>query len=379
MQMIFLTGTIPPKFVKYYFHLLERPDFNIFRLSSDRHNISFHHVPAYKAPKGGYYHEDVVLRLITDLQDVLAADSDTARRTDRILVFFPKTQTVESFAKRHNFLWYHSKEGTKLLMQDVLQSYHDGPCNVLVASTSMAQGVDLDGIRYVIIVEMHFGVSTLAQMMGRAGRDEYPSATYFIGHESMVDETDIGLFTVPGKCQRLIMMTFLDGEDYAYNCADAPHTVLPCGVCHPTAKTHRIGLDAVSCVKEASKRVEEVCRIARLPENVPSVPPKPVAPLTGKPPIVARTKNAPSVPPEPVAPLIRKPPIIPRNASPGPSKPRHATTTALKSQPSVGSAGSSGYWGQDDGVVSQETLQAWENVEKVSYIHRSTFLRNITV
>lgn len=338
MQMIFLTGTLPPSFIKLYYQLLNRPDINIFRLPSDRPNISLHLVPAYKPPTRSYHHQDILLRLITDLNDHISTELKPTARPGRILVFFPDTALVEGFAKAHGFLWYHSKEGTQLLLQDVLQAWEDGPCNVLVASTSMAQGVDIEDVHYVIVMDMHFGLSALAQMMGRAGRDGYPSATYFIGHESMLNEKDVGIFSPPPRCHRLIMMTFLDGEHYAYTCAGAPHKVLACGVCNPQSKTHQIGLEAASCVKEASERVEEVCRKSRL----------------------AKEKSAAL--PQPVARLTSKPLIITRNASPGPSK----HPNALTSQQSTESVGSAGYWGAEGPELSQDTLQALAEIEKVS-------------
>lgn len=327
MQLIFMTGTIPPTYVKLYFQLLGRPDFVIFRLPSDRWNVSLHHIPAYRQPTRAYFHEDIVLRLIEVLNALPTATKG------RILVFFPYTETIEHFADTNGYLWYHSKEGTKLRLQEVLQAWDSGPCNVLVASTAMAQGMDIADVRYVIVVDIHYGVSTLSQMMGRAGRDDEPSAAYFIGHQSKVEASDLNLFAVPGKeCLRKIMMGHLDGQDYAFTCKNAPYYVQYCGICNPKSETHQMGSAAAAYAKDAAGRVEERCPKIRVREPA------------------ARA----------VQPLLPAPSIITRNASPGPSKSLKPSTNALKPQASITS---STYWSQESGEVSAEVLKVWDEVE----------------
>lgn len=354
MQFIFMTGTVPRDYVKLYFQLLERKDFDIFRLPSDRPNISLHHLPGYRHASKTYFHQDVALRLTKDLTEESSASQGVPGRPERILIFFPNTETIQPFAEDNGYLWYHSKEGTKLTLHEVLEAWQSGPCNVLVASTSMANGMDVEGVRYVIVVDVHYGVSTLAQMIGRAGRDDLPSAAYFIGHG---DPTDLNLFDVPAtKCLRRIMMEHLDGDPYAFSCSDAPDKVQPCGVCDPSSRAHQVGLGALAVTKEAAARVAECIKNIKAQQAATS------GHLQS---IQVRAHKPASVAPRPSLGVSQSQNVraaIPRNASPGPSHIRQKVLSAapLLSHPSTGS---SAYWSADAGVVSQETMRIWDRAK----------------
>lgn len=341
MQIIALTGTIPPLCVRLYHQLLDRPDFTIFRQPSDRHNLSLHYIPAHRRPSESYSHEDVVLELIANLQALPNVTTDPADGTDRILVFFPNTKHVQSFATANDFLWYHSKEGSKLALKDVLAAWDNGPCNVLVASTAMAQGLDRSNVRYVIMVEMHYGISLLAQMMGRAGRDGFPSATYFIGHKSNMKDEDMGLFSDPGTCYRQTMTDFLDGEQYSFCCLNSPYDVLPCGHCKPNSKANLVGLKAVSDAKEAIGQALYIPPSTRAPRDDgvslarPCQPPAP------------STTNALPTKPSMLKLAMLKPPA--------------PVSSGSKCLPSTGS---SAYWGEEGGEISAEVVQAWNEAEQ---------------
>lgn len=340
MQIIILTGTIPPSFVRYYHHLLGRPDFTIYRQPSDRHNVSLHYIPAHRRATISYAHEDVCLRLIKNLQNLPPVSLKHQPGQDRILVFFPSTDLVQNFGKRNSFLWYHSKEGSKLALQEVLQLWDEGPCKVLIASTAMAQGLDRKDVRWVIVVDMHYGISLLAQMMGRAGRDDIPSATYFIGSSAKINAQDVGVFDESKTCHRKIMMNFLDGLRFSYTCLDAPHPVTLCGNCDPNSESHRIGLDAVAGAKEAERlATEHLAKRAAMLNKAPTAGPS----------NVATSVNRPKAPSTSIALL---------DAAPKP----------LKSQDSVGSAH---YWDEDSIEITAEMESVLQSAEGQSKSGRS--------
>lgn len=331
-QICLLTGTLPPGEVEAVYRLLRRRDFNIFRLPSDRHNISLHNVPAYTPSTRTYCHEDVAQKLIKTLQDLSNPQGELGK--DRILVFFPNTEQVERFAKSENYLWYHSKEGNALMMRKVMESWDEGKSNVMVASTALAQGLDKENIRYVLAVDIHFGISLLSQMMGRAGRDEEASDVYFISHPSQQKDSDMEIFANPWTCHREDMMNYLDGPGLSYRCTAAARWVNYCGNCAPTAPMHQIGLqaasDAQACVKGAEEERNQTRQVSG---------PSKSRPLPG-------TSNLATVPP--------------------PASSRTAGSKAAPSRALPSSQGSSFYWEAQSEVDGEEAELACRAAEESS-------------
>lgn len=103
-QIIITTVTMPPCMVPLYRKLLGHNDFNIIRDSSDRPNVAFHFIPAYPEPSlpcRDYYYEDIVHALIRVFTSLILASTTPQ---DCILVFFPHTRTVQTFAESHHYL-----------------------------------------------------------------------------------------------------------------------------------------------------------------------------------------------------------------------------------------------------------------------------------
>lgn len=254
-QLIILTATLPPYLVPAYQKQLRRDDFNIIREPSDRPNIAYHYILSYvRAISDAYNYEDIIQQLVSSLTNRITQSSTPS---DRILVFFPGREMVEAFGTAHEYLWYHSC-CTKSALAQRLASWDRLDSRVLVATTAMAQGLDRSNVRYVIAANVPYGISTVAQMMGRAGRDGLASDMFFIGpaiipldlstrwHEDSIlaqhhlNSTD--------TCQRHILATSLDGPKLSYQCITEGSTVVninPCGTCAPRSAMHRLALEAV--------------------------------------------------------------------------------------------------------------------------------------
>lgn len=272
-QLIILTATLPRHLIADYQKQLQRDDINIIREPSDRPNIAYHSIIAYlRAMSESYHYEDITQHLIAFLIHHIEQSSTP---TDRILVFFPGRDIVEAFGTAHNYLWYHSR-CPKSALADILESWDDPDCRVLIATTAMAQGLDRR-VRYVIAANVVYGISTIAQMMGRAGRDDRPANMFFVGPQNMPldvnarwqEDTMLAqhhLHTTD-TCLREVMMVSLDGPSLAYQClADSSTAVSvnPCGTCAPQSAIHLLAVQAVETARQAyAARSREVSIPAR--------------------------------------------------------------------------------------------------------------------
>lgn len=259
-QIIILTGTLPRYLIDAYQKQLQRDDMNIIREPSDRRNNAYHSVVAYaRSSFESYHYGDITEQLIVNLTRHIEQSSTP---DDRILVFFPSRDVVEAFGTAHNYLWYHSR-CTKSAMADTLESWDRHDYRVLIATTAMAQGLDRR-LRYVIAANVVYGITTIAQMMGRAGRDGQPSDMIFIGPPTVPLDVDVPwhedsilaqhqLHTTT-TCQREVMMTSLDGPSNTYQCLINGSTAVdihPCGICAPQSPVHLLALQAVETARRA--------------------------------------------------------------------------------------------------------------------------------
>lgn len=256
-QIIFTTATMPPYMVCSYRMLLARGDFNIIRDSSDRPNVAFHFIPGYPEPfppRRDYYYEDIVHALIRIFTAIILGSSTP---DDRILVFFARTSTVQTFAQAHNYLWHNSTR-SKVGLDATLAAWDQGSSRVLVGTTSLAQGLDRPNVRIVIVANAIYGHTTLTQMLGRAGRDGLPADLLFVGPHgtdkkpprSSPNPSIAAQHSLNAEkgCQRQFSMAAMDGPRLqAYSCLDSP--AHPCGNCAPEG----VQQAAVHAVREAQK------------------------------------------------------------------------------------------------------------------------------
>lgn len=274
-QLIILSGSFPPHLIPAYQKQLQRDDLNVIREPSDRPNIAYHSIIAYvRAISDDYYYEDITQQLIASLMHHIEQSSTP---TDRILVFFANRDTVEAFGTAHNYIWYHS-HCTKTALADALESWDNLDCHVLVATTSMAQGLDRSNVRFVIAANIPYGVTTVTQMVGRAGRDGQPSDMFFVGPSHVPLPVDVRWhedsmlaqhhLNTTSACQREAMMISLDGpSDHTYQCFSDVSTAVdmhPCGTCAPLSAMHLLALQAVETARQAyDSRSPEVSIPAR--------------------------------------------------------------------------------------------------------------------
>lgn len=257
-QIVILTATVQPHSLPLYQTQFGRDDFNVIREPSDRPDVAFHLVPTYvRTTSEPYNGEDIVLNLTTSLTHHI---EQSPTPTDRILVFFPDRSSVQSFAEAHGYLWSHS-HCSKDHLTESLASWDRLDCRVLVGTTAFAQGLDRESIRYVITANVTYGITTVAQMMGRAGRDGVPSDMFFIGPKKAPLDVSISWrsdsmlaqhhLNATSGCQREVMITALDGPSKTYQCFTAGFAVHPCGNCAPKAPLHLLALQAVETARQA--------------------------------------------------------------------------------------------------------------------------------
>lgn len=283
VQLIFLTATMPDYLRADYRQLFDRADFTIFSETSDRPNVAYHFEPAsqeltqrVKNDFKNYQYQDVVQELIGKLTTTIG---NSTSPQDRILVFFSTPDIVESFAEEHGYLWHNSNR-THSGLQETLDAWDAHTSRVLVGTTSLAQGLDRDCVRFVIVSNVYYGHTTLVQMLGRAGRDGRASDLFFIGPHGadlqapfVVDKPSVAAqhyLNAYQGCQRKFSMVSMDGPAHAaYSCLDpADHNrgdVQPCGKCAPTSALHQMLVSSVVAATAAHGQLQSSLRSIKAP------------------------------------------------------------------------------------------------------------------
>ena len=229
-QFVLLTGTLPPTWEAYMEEAMclslrnHRPTY--VRASTDRPNVTY---LVTECVDGGL--DDAIVQLVEELH---------ARQGERPTVLFGKTTwECETLAGRLGCKPYHARHGHR---DEALAEWVDGRELLLVATSALGAGVDLDNLAYVIHRDIPYGAVDFHQECGRAGRNGEPvvsivmvEATRLRQLASGDGEADLNdsrramhAFLSTSGCRRERLTAFLDGE--ATSCMDSEATS-PCDQC----------------------------------------------------------------------------------------------------------------------------------------------------
>ncbi|KAG0692218.1 P-loop containing nucleoside triphosphate hydrolase protein, partial [Suillus ampliporus] len=171
VQMILMSGTIPPHRVESYVKPfgIKKSEINEVRSSTNRPEIGIHVVQVEPiAARESLHH------LVRTLSNLLGDN-------DRMLVFFSSQGETEDFSRKARCALYHSDlweaGNTKAYNLDL---WDRGASKVMSCTTAFAQGMDRSNVRYVVIFRPAYGLIVNNQMMGRAGRDGKESHVFFV-------------------------------------------------------------------------------------------------------------------------------------------------------------------------------------------------------
>lgn len=177
------------------------------------------------------------------------------KQQERMLVFFNSCDLTDAFAEKNHYAAFHSNlpasGNTKAYNLDM---WDRGETTVMACTSAFASGVDRPNIRFVVIYKPRYGLMTIMQMAGRAGRDGTESHVFFATPEkqgpSFPNPKDtqmtweLGQLIHEKTCKVYQSMFHMDGETLAQKCSDSPMQV-PCDICCPDGEMQRFALDAV--------------------------------------------------------------------------------------------------------------------------------------
>ncbi|KAG0695630.1 hypothetical protein DFH29DRAFT_1005302 [Suillus ampliporus] len=247
VQMILMSGTIPPHRVESYVKPfgIKKSEINEVRSSTNRPEIGIHVVQVEPiAARESLHH------LVRTLSNLLGDN-------DRMLVFFSSQGETEDFSRKARCALYHSDlweaGNTKAYNLDL---WDRGASKVMSCTTAFAQGMDRSNVRYVVIFRPAYGLIVNNQMMGRAGRDGKESHVFFVNDRhgaSLFNTTkpaldhcvaELNNLMSARTCRRYINGLCMDGEHLALLCKETPGGV-PCDICSPNSPIQRLAEKAI--------------------------------------------------------------------------------------------------------------------------------------
>jgi superfamily II DNA helicase RecQ len=247
MPIILMSATVPPHLVNRFAQAFEikKNELTEIRSSTDRPEIGMHVVRI--PPRGLSSH---ALNALIRLTDALSAHLDQG---ERMLVFFSAHYDADIYANKTGSAVYHAKLHPQGRV-DNLSQWDQGKTHIMACTTAFAQGIDRPNVRFVVIFKPAFGLITINQMLGRAGRDGKPSHVFFLtvgkvtsstnvkdAKDRCVKELDVLLNS--DYCRRRTNTHYMDGDVLGTPCADR-HGI-QCDVCDPQSEMQQLAIKAV--------------------------------------------------------------------------------------------------------------------------------------
>ncbi len=234
-QLVLLTGTLPP--------LLQKDLETTYLLGDANHGLRYIRASTNR-PNVEYTVEvsdDSLLeeRVVECMQSV----RKEFEAGQRAVVFCRSRSVCERLAEKLGCHLYHRTFEAK---EESLDSWIDGSERVMIATSALGTGVDIDDIRLVVHLNRPHGVMDFVQEVGRAGRsgDAIRSHVLLGRRESKWLQSDgayerewnregLRLFLVERQCRRLRLSAILDGE--SVSCGDVGGR--PCDLCQDSSRS----------------------------------------------------------------------------------------------------------------------------------------------
>ena len=233
-QMVLLTGTLPPLLQKDLenAYLLGSVDQGLryIRASTNRPNVEYV-VETYEDSR---------------LEETVVQCMQTVRKefgvSQRAVVFCRSRSTCERIAEKLGCQLYHRTFEAK---EESLDSWMDGGEKVMIATSALGTGVDIDGIRLVVHLGRPHGIMDFVQEVGRAGRNgESVRSQIVLGKreigwlqsdgacERERNREGLRLFLTDKQCRRQRLSAIMDGENVV--CGDIGGQA--CDLCQSTSQ-----------------------------------------------------------------------------------------------------------------------------------------------
>lgn len=215
VQMIFLTGTMPPSMVPEFEGAMLLRGARMVRSLTMRRDIYFHvsHCP----PNRDFVRDFAV----PGIQDVIRGLTIGTRA----IIYCSLKDVAEEVAQMIDAPVYHSKSGSVEAKAEVLQQWRAGEPSYIVATSAFGMGIDHPAVRWVVHVGVPWSAIDFSQEVGRLGRDGAGGqsivlippqwkATATDRNRRPLDgaEAAIQSYIGAGSCRVLELSRFLDGD-----------------------------------------------------------------------------------------------------------------------------------------------------------------------
>jgi superfamily II DNA or RNA helicase len=220
VQNVFLSATLPPtQYARFLrFCQIKEETTRLIRARTNRLRMRYQ------------------VRVVNDTQEALAREINSMEweGCTKGMVFSRTTKEAEIFAARLGTLCstvYHSHLPGK---EENLQAWIDGKYHVMVATSGLGLGVNVQKVSNVFHLGLPYKMSDFVQQSGRAGRaGEDVRSTIFITQREIKglgqrlreggiphDEAAAIEMILTSGCRRLIISAFMDGVDEKVGCQD---------------------------------------------------------------------------------------------------------------------------------------------------------------
>ena len=228
-QLVLLTGTLPPllrKDLEAIFLLGNASQgLRYIRASTNRANVQY---------TVEVCDDDRLEQMIVERMEGVRKEFETGQR---VLVFCRSRSICERLAEKLGCQLYHRTFEAK---EESLDSWIDGSEKVMIATSALGTGVDIDGIRLVVHLGRPHGIMDFVQEVGRAGRSgdairsqvllgrrEYKWLQSAAASEREWNREGLRLFLTEPQCRRKRLSAIMDGESVSYGDAGGR----PCDLC----------------------------------------------------------------------------------------------------------------------------------------------------
>lgn len=242
MQLYLLSATAPPTLQQ---KLLDpynmKPENTAFiRSPTNRLEIGLHTIPVNGE---------------TGLRSLVHALAKGLKEQERMLIFFNSCDEAERFSGENQCPVFHSKLPKGSNAKELnMQLWENGESKMMACTSAFGTGVDKPNVRFVVIHAPKFGLMSVLQAAGRAGRGGTESHVFFTttgktgpplpSHCLDVDmRWQLGQLLHSGRCKVYQAMEYMDGKTLAKRCRQIPNQV-HCDICYPDGEVHRLALRA---------------------------------------------------------------------------------------------------------------------------------------